>query len=108
MPEITFDEFKKLELKTCVVKSAEKIEGADKLLKLLVDLGTEERQVVAGIAQEFPPETLVGKQLVLAANLQPAKIRGVEPRGMILAAGDEKALALVTLSQGVPPGTTVR
>lgn len=108
MPEIPFDEFKKLELKTCVVKNAERITGTDKLLKLIVDLGSEERQVVAGIAQEFPPESLVGKQLVLVANLQPATIRGVESRGMILAAGDRKALALVTLSNDVPPGTPVR
>jgi methionyl-tRNA synthetase len=108
MPEITYDEFKKVELKTCVVKTAEKIEGADKLLRLIVDLGTEERQIVAGIAQQFAPETLIGKQLVVVANLAPAKIRGVESRGMLLAAGDEVPLALITPSTEVPPGSTVR
>ena len=108
MPEITFDEFSKLDLRTGIIKSAEKVEGADKLLKLMVDLGTEERQIVAGIAQQFPAETLIGKQIVVVANLAPAKIRGVESRGMLLAAGDEVPLALVTLSEDVAAGTRVR
>ena len=108
MPEITYDEFKQVELRTGVVKTAEKIEGADKLLRLIVDLGTEERQIVAGIAQQFAPQTLIGRQLVVVANLAPAKIRGVESRGMILAAGDEVPLALISPSADVPPGSTVR
>jgi len=108
VPEITYDEFKQVELRTGVVKTAEKIEGADKLLRLIVDLGTEERQIVAGIAQQFAPQTLIGRQLVVVANLAPAKIRGVESRGMILAAGDEVPLALISPSADVPPGSTVR
>ena len=74
MPEITFDEFKKLELKTGIVRFAEKVEGADKLLRLLVDVGeAEDRQVVAGIAQQFDPESPVGQQIVVVATPAPGR-----------------------------------
>ncbi|MCS7254093.1 MAG: methionine--tRNA ligase [Armatimonadota bacterium] len=104
---ITIDEFKRLDLRAVKVVHAEQIQGADKLLKLEVDMGTERRTVVAGIAQEFAPEELIGKTLVLVANLTPAKIRGVISQGMILAAGEDKPLALVTLDREVPPGTKI-
>ncbi|MFA4029194.1 MAG: hypothetical protein GDYSWBUE_001986 [Candidatus Fervidibacterota bacterium] len=106
--QITIDEFNRLDLRVVRVIRAERIQGAEKLLKLEVDMGTEKRTVVAGIAQEFPPEELVGKTLVLVANLAPAKIRGVVSQGMILAAGEDKPLALITTDREVPPGTRVR
>lgn len=77
--------------------------GKDKLLVLQVDIGTETRTVVAGIAQEFSPEELIGKQVVLVANLEPKRIGGIVSHGMILAAV-KKALAIVTLDREVPPG----
>lgn len=105
---VTFDEFKKLELRVGKVLSAEKVEGADKLLKLMVDIGTEERQVVAGIAKWYSPEDLVGRQVVMIANLAPAKIRGVESRGMLLAADLDGAAVLLQPDKEVPVGSTVR
>lgn len=106
--QITIDYFKRIDLRAVKVVNAERVEGAEKLLKLEVDIGGERRTVVAGIAGEFAPEELIGKTLVLVANLAPAKIRGIVSQGMILAAGEEKALALVTLDRDVPPGTKIR
>jgi methionine--tRNA ligase beta chain len=91
---ITYDDFAKLEIKIGTILSAEKVEGADKLLKLQINLGDEERQVVAGIAEWYSPEELVGKQVPVLANLEPRKLRGVESQGMILAAGDKTAVLL--------------
>ena len=108
-PTISFDEFKKLDLRVAKVISAEKIEGATKLLKLMVDLGTEQRQIVAGIAQWYEPESLVGRQVVMIANLAPAKIRGVESNGMLLAAcGTDDSAILLLPDKEVSPGATVR
>jgi methionyl-tRNA synthetase len=105
---ISIEEFAKLDLRAGKIINAQKVPGKDKLLVLQVDIGTETRTVVAGIAQEFAPEELVSKQVVLVANLEPKRIGGVVSHGMILAAGEEKALALVTLDREVPPGTKVR
>ena len=105
---ISIEEFAKLDLRAGKIINAQKVPGKDKLLVLQVDIGTETRTGVAGIAQEFAPEELVGKQVVLVANLEPKRIGGVVSHGMILAAGEEKALALVTLDREVPPGTKVR
>jgi methionyl-tRNA synthetase len=105
---IAYDEFKKLEIRIAEVKSAERVEGADKLLRLMLDDGTGERQIVAGIALYYEPEALVGRKIVLLANLQPAKIRGVESQGMLLAADvDGKAIILMP-DQDVPAGSKVR
>ena len=90
------------------VITAEKVPDADRLLKLQVDLGSEKRQVVAGIAEHYTPEDLIGKQIILVANLQPAKIRGIESQGMLLAAEGGKELAVVTLEKPMPPGAQVR
>ena len=90
------------------VLAAEKIEGADKLLRLQVRLGSEERQIVAGIAKYYQPEELVGKEIVIVANLKPAKLRGVLSQGMILAAGDGDNLALVVPEKAVGDGAEVR
>ncbi len=86
--EINFDDFSKIELKVGTVKSAEKVEKADKLLKLEVDLGTETRTIVSGIALHFKPEDIVGKQVTVVTNLAPRKMRGIESNGMILMAED--------------------
>jgi methionyl-tRNA synthetase len=108
MDQITYDEFKKLELRVGLVLEAEKVQGATKLLKLKVDLGTEQRQVVAGVAESYKPEDLVGKKLIIVANLKPAVIRGVESQGMILAAvaGDK---SLIPFFEGeIAPGAIVK
>ncbi|MDD4252823.1 MAG: methionine--tRNA ligase subunit beta, partial [Methanoculleus horonobensis] len=106
MPTVSIEEFGNLDIRIAKVVSAEPIKGSKKLYKLVVDLGSEKRQVVSGIAQFYAPDELVGKDVALIANLAPAKIFGVESRGMILAAGDEASL-LVPL-RPVKPGTKVR
>ncbi len=87
-PEIVFDDFAKIDLKTGTILSAEKVAKADKLLKLEIDLGFEKRTIVSGIAQHFAPETIVGKRVVVVANLAPRKMRGIESNGMILMTND--------------------
>jgi methionyl-tRNA synthetase len=91
-----------------LVKAVEPIKGADRLLKLEVDLGTETRTVVAGIAQHYQPLELLGKRVVIVANLAPAKLRGVTSHGMILAALDENGLGVLTVDRDLPPGAQVR
>ncbi len=110
-PVIQFDEFKKLDIRIAKIIAAEKIEGADKLLKLSVDVGEDDpRTVVAGIAQFYGPDELTGRRIVLLANLAPAKIRGVESQGMLLAADvDGRAILLQPdPAQDTPAGATVR
>jgi len=87
--EITFDDFTKIDIRTGTVVSAEKVEKADKLLKLTVDIGLETRTVLSGIAKQFKPEEVIGQQVLLLANLAPRKMRGVVSQGMILMAEDE-------------------
>lgn len=94
---ITFDEFQNVELKTAKVLEAEKVDSADKLLKLQVEVGDEKRQLVAGIAKFYKPEELVGKMIVVVANLKPATIFGLESYGMLLAAKKGKDLTLITI-----------
>jgi len=107
---ITLEEFQKIELRVATVLRAERVPGTDKLLKLQIDLGSEQRQLVAGIAKHYTPEELLGKQIVVVANLQPAVIRGVESQGMLLAAStdDYSQLALVTLQRPLPNGCRVK
>ncbi len=104
---ISFADFQKMDLRVGSVISAEPIEDADRLLKLQVDLGTEERQVVAGIAEHYKPDALIGKQVIVVVNLEPATIRNVESHGMILAASDD-SVVLVSPETEVPLGTQVR
>lgn len=94
---ITFDEFLKVELKTAKVVQAEIVEGADRLLKLQIDVGGERRQIVAGVAEFYSPEDLLEKMIVIVTNLTPAKIRGIESNGMLLAAKKGKKLTLITV-----------
>ena len=104
---ITFDEFTNVELKVAEVKAVEEHPNADKLIVLRVDLGGEERQLVAGLAGHYEPEALVGKKIVIVANLEPATLRGVESQGMLLAAGDGETVSLLTVDKDVPAGSAV-
>jgi methionyl-tRNA synthetase len=108
--QITIDEFMKIQLKTAKVVSAERVPKSEKLLKLQVSLGegAEQRQIVAGIGKKYEPETLIGKTIIIVANLKPAKLMGIESQGMVLAAGDSEVRGLVTLLEEVEPGTKVK
>lgn len=108
-PEITFDDFTKLDIRTATILEAAKVPKADKLLQLKVDLGFEQRTVVSGIAEFYKPEEIIGKKVSLLANLAPRKIRGVQSQGMILMAEDEEGkLSFVSPADGWPNGTSVR
>jgi methionyl-tRNA synthetase len=104
---LTIDEFKKAELKSAKVIVAERVEGADKLMKLQIEVGEEKRQLVAGIAQHYTTEEMIGKTIIIVANLQPAKIRGVESQGMLLAVSDGDTLSLLTSDKPVDSGKPV-
>jgi methionyl-tRNA synthetase len=106
IPVVTFEEFQKLDIRTGKVLSAEPVPKSNKLLKLMVDIGSETRQIVAGMQQFYKPEEMVGKDVVVVTNLAPAKIFGVESNGMILAAGD--AASLLVPLKAVEPGTKIR
>ncbi|MEM3369402.1 MAG: methionine--tRNA ligase subunit beta [Candidatus Micrarchaeia archaeon] len=106
--KIDYDTFLKIDLRTATVLEAEKIEGSDKLLKMKIDLGYEQRQLVAGIAQMYKPEDIIGKQIIVVANLEPRKIRGVESNGMILAVeSSEGKIILITTSEKAENGLRV-
>jgi len=110
MPEglVSIDEFFRTQLKTAKILSAEKVEGAYKLLKLQIEVGEEKRQLVAGIAKFYKPEDVVGRTIVIVANLKPAKIRGIESQGMLLAAKVGDSLKLVGIDGGdFPSGASV-
>ena len=104
---ITIDRFRELDLKVATVTAAEPHPNADRLLVLRVDLGGEQRQIVAGIRAHYPPETLVGRQVVVVANLEPAMLRGVESQGMLLAASDGERVVVLSPEKTVNPGAKV-
>jgi methionyl-tRNA synthetase len=108
--KITIDDFLKVELRVGEVKVAEKVKGADKLLRLEVDIGTEVRQLVAGIALAYDPATLIGRKVVIVANLQPRKLRGLESNGMIVAAsvGEDGKPVLAGFLEDVPVGAKLK
>jgi methionine--tRNA ligase beta chain len=105
---ISFDYFKKMDLRIAEIKACEDVEGADRLYKLMVDCG-EERQIVAGIKAYYSKEELVGKKIVIVANLEPRTLRGITSHGMLLAASSEDKSAVVLLSPGkdIPNGASV-
>lgn len=105
---ITIEDFQKLELRVGTVMAAAPHPNADRLLVLQVRLGDEDRQIVAGIRAHYEPATLVGRQVVVVANLAPVTLRGVESRGMLLAAAAEERLVFVTPERPIPSGATVR
>ncbi len=100
-------EFARAEMKVARVLSAERVEGADKLLKLQIDLGDEKRQIIAGVAEYYTPEQITGRNIIVVTNLKPAVIRGVASNGMLLAAKKGKKLCLLTLDGDLPPGARV-
>jgi methionyl-tRNA synthetase len=108
--QITIDDFLKIELRVGEVKVAERVKGTDKLLRLEVDIGSEVRQVVAGIAKAYEPEKLIGRKVVIVANLQPRKLRGLESNGMIVAAsiGDDGLPVLAGFLEDVPAGAKLK
>lgn len=102
-------DFAKVDLRVAEILTAEKVEGTDRLLKLQVNLGdTGIRQIVAGIAQHYAPEELIGKKIVVVANLKPAKLRGVESQGMLLAASDGQTISILTPLKDVAVGSRVK
>lgn len=106
---ITIEDFQKLEIKIGKIKEAEKVPGADKLLRLVVDLGEEERQILAGIAESYEdPSVLVGREVPIITNLEPRTLRGFESQGMMLAATDEGRAVLLHPEKQVPAGSMVK
>jgi len=105
---ITIDEFAKVELRVATIKTVEPHPNADRLLVMKIDLGDEERQLVAGIRAHYAPEELVGKQIVVVANLQPATLRGVESQGMLLAASDGERVVVLSPEKIVAAGAKIK
>jgi methionine--tRNA ligase beta chain len=109
MATISIDQFRTIDLRVATITAAVPHPNADRLVVLTVDLGSEQRQLVAGIRAHYEPQDLLGKQIVVVANLEPATLRGVESQGMLLAASDSEArLALVTPEKPVSPGAQVK
>ena len=109
MATISIDDFRTIDLRVATITAAAPHPNADRLVVLTIDLGSEQRQLVAGIRAHYEPAQLIGKQIVVVANLQPATLRGVESQGMLLAASDsEGRLALVTPERPVAPGAAVK
>jgi methionyl-tRNA synthetase len=107
--KITIDDFAKIELRVGIVKVAERVPKADKLLRLEIDIGTEVRQVLAGIAEAYAPETLIGRKVVIVANLASRKLRGMESNGMIVAASLEGGKpVLASFLEDVPVGARLK
>lgn len=107
--QLEFNDFEKVDIRTAKVLSAERVEGADKLLRLEIEIAGENRQIVAGIAKHYTPEQVVGRTIVVVANMKPARIRGVESNGMLLAAvGDKDVLRLISVDGEVASGLPVR
>jgi methionine--tRNA ligase beta chain len=105
---VTFDDFMKLDIRIGTVTAADKVEGADKLIRLELDLGGESRQVVAGMAPAYTPEEFIGRQVPILVNLEPRKLRGIESQGMILAADVNGKPVMIIPDKEVPPGSKVR
>ena len=108
LAKVSIDQFMEIDLRVADIRAAEKVEKSKKLLKLTVFDGTSERTVVAGIATRYSPEELVGRKVVIVANLQPAKLMGVESNGMVLAASIGGEPSLLSVDASVPAGTKVK
>ncbi|MEK7478541.1 MAG: methionine--tRNA ligase subunit beta [Patescibacteria group bacterium] len=112
---VNYDDFSKIELKTAKVLEASRVEGSEKLLKLILDAGDKDeagvlinRQVIAGIGKSYEPENLVGKQIVIVANLEPRQLMGLESNGMILAASDENGIVVLVPDKEMMPGSGIK
>lgn len=106
--EITIDDFAKIDLRVATVVAAERVPKTDKLIKLQVKIGDEERTIVSGIAQHYEPENLIGKNVIVIANLKPVKLRGIESRGMVLAASDGEGNLVLADAPGIASGSKVK
>ncbi|OQY39847.1 methionine--tRNA ligase subunit beta, partial [Candidatus Atribacteria bacterium 4572_76] len=105
---ISYDEFKKINLRVGKVVSAEEVMGTDKLLKLEVALGKEKRTIVAGVRKHYSAEEILGKKIVVVTNLQPVKLRGIESQGMLLAAVDKDNVVLLTVDKDITEGSKIQ
>ena len=105
---ISFDDFSKLELRVGKVVEAEPVEGSEKLLKLKVDLGDEQRQIIAGVGLVYSPEDMANREVVIVANLEPRMLMGLESQGMLLAADSEEGPVLLMPDHEVPPGVKIK
>lgn len=105
---ITFDDFKKVELKVARIIEAEEVVGAEKLLKLQIDLGGEKRQIVAGIKKTYQAKDIIGREIIVVVNLEPRMVMGIESNGMLLAASDDSGPVLLRPDKDVPPGSGIR
>jgi methionine--tRNA ligase beta chain len=108
METISFDDFKKIDIRIGKILTAEKVEGSDKLLKLEVDFTDEKRQIIAGIAQYYEPEALIGKECPFAYNLAPRSLKGLESQGMILCPSGENGPVLLHPDKEVQPGSIIK
>ena len=104
---ITIEDFKKIDLRVAKITTAERVEGSDKLLKLHVNMGEEERQIVAGIGIGYEPESLIGKEIIIVANLEYRSLMGIESQGMLLAASNDHPV-LLQPEKEVAPGSVIR
>lgn len=105
---ISYDDFKKIDLRIGTILEAERVDGSEKLLKLQVDLGEEKRQVIAGIAKSYEPENLIGKQIVVLVNLEPRSLMGLESQGMLLAADKDGLPIILVPEKEVSAGSTIK
>ncbi len=105
---ITYEDFAKLDLRIAKVLEVERVEGSEKLLKIQVEVGDEKRQIIAGIGKAYDPEALIGKSIVIIANLEPRMLMGIESNGMLLAAGDVDNLSILTIEKDIPSGTKIK
>lgn len=105
---ISYDDFKKIDLRIGTILEAERVDGSEKLLKLQVDLGEEKRQVIAGIAKSYEPENLIGKQIVVLVNLEPRSLMGLESQGMLLAADKDGLPIILVPEKEVATGSVIK
>ena len=105
---INYEQFTQTDLRVATILSAERVEGSEKLLRLRVSLGEEERQIIAGIGKKYVPEELIGKQIIIVANLEPRMLMGLESQGMLLAADSPDGPIILTPQQETPSGTKIK
>jgi len=104
---ISFSDFLKLDLRTAKILEVEEVEGKDKLFKLTIDLGTEKRTLIAGLKEFYSKEEMLGKTIIIVANLEPKKMAGILSQGMLLAAEHKDKVSLLTLDKELPPGSQI-
>jgi methionyl-tRNA synthetase len=105
---VKIDDVLKLGLKVAEILEAERVENTDKLIKMKIKIGEEERQIIAGIAMSYSPDEIIGKKIVVVSNMKPAKIRGIESNGMLLAASNGDSLSLITVDREIDSGSSIK